>query len=155
MEVYSHGSTYIMMAISDLNLILGKIEEVAKIFPPGILPKGRTMDSFIGHTVINLFNITLTEAELSALEKGLTFCQTPGPPVNLKWMDFKEFHRRICLKFHFYNDNRMFDHLTDNEIDLIRFMAENLDKEANPYHKIYIKNLKIKVLGNPTQSTSF
>ena len=96
------------------------------------------MDSLIGHTVINLSPITLTEAQVSALEKGPP---TPGPPNKAKiWTDFKEFHRRLCLKFHFYNDNQMFDHLTEHEIDLIDFMAENLDEETNPYQK-YIKNL--------------
>ena len=98
------------------------------------------MDSLIGHTVINLSDITLTEAQVSALEKGLTFCPTPGPPNKAKiWMDFKEFHRRLCLKFHFYNDNQMFDLLTEHEIDLINFMAENLDEETNPYQEIHQK----------------
>ena len=133
-----------MMATSDLNEILNQIKEEA---PPGILPKGKTMDSLVGHTVINLSDITLTENQVSALEKGLTFCPTPGPPNKAKiWTDFKEFHSRLCLKFHFYNDNQQFDHLTDQEIDLINFTAENLEEETRKYIRI----LWIKVLGNPT-----
>ena len=88
------------------------------------------MDSHIGHTVINLSDITLTESQVQALQKGLTFCPTPGPPNKAKiWTDFKEFHRRLCLKFHFYNDNQQFDHLSENEIDLINFMADNMRKK--------------------------
>ena len=92
------------------------------------------MDSLPGHTVINLSDLNLSESQVSALEIGLTFCPTPGPPNKAKiWMDFKEFHRSLCLKLHFYNDNQMFDHLSDQEIDLINLMAENLDEETNPY----------------------
>ena len=88
------------------------------------------MDSYIGHTVINLSDTTLTEAQVSALEKGLTFCPTPGPPSkSLIWMDFKEFH--------FYNDNQMFDNLSENELDLINFMTSNLDQEIDPYKNLH------------------
>ena len=131
------------MATSDLYEILDQIKEEAKIAPPpppGILPKGKCMDSLVGHTVINLSDLNLSESQVTALEKRLTFCPTPGPPNKAKiWMDFKEFHRRLCLKFHFYNDNQMFDHLSDQEIDLINFMAENLDEETNPYQRIHRK----------------
>ena len=127
-----------MMATPDMDNILMRIKEEATIAPPGILPKGKSMDSYIGHTVINLSDTTLTEAQVSALEKGLTFCPTPGPPnKSLIWTDFKEFHRRLCLKFHFYNDNQMFDHLSENELDLINFMASNLDQEIDPYKNLH------------------
>ena len=86
------------MATPDMDNILMRIKEEATIAPPGILPKGKSMDSYIGHTVINLSDTTLTEAQVSALEKGLTFCPTPGPPnKSLIWTDFKEFYRRLCL----------------------------------------------------------
>ena len=125
-----------MMATSDLKEILNRIKEEAKIAPPpGILPKGKTMESLVSHTVISL-----TESQVLTLEKGLTFCPTPGPPNKAKiWTDFKEFHRRLCLKFHFYNDNQQFDHLSDHQIELINFMAENLDEETSPYQKIHSK----------------
>ena len=106
------------MATSDINNILNKIK--AKIAPPGILRKGKSMDSLVSHRVINLSDTALTKTHVSALEKGQTFCPTPGPPNKSQiWMDFKEFHRRFCLKFHFYNDNQVFDHLSDQEVDLI------------------------------------
>ena len=84
------------MVNSDINNILNKIKEEAQTCPPGILPKGKSMDSVVGRTVIKLSDTTLTKAQISALEKGLTFCPTPGPPNKSKiWMDFKEFHRRL------------------------------------------------------------
>ena len=98
------------------------------------------MDSLVGHTVLNLSDLNLSESQVSTLEKGLTFCPTPGPPNKAKiWMVFKEFNRRLCLKFHFYNDNQMFVHLSDQDIDLINFMAENLDEETNPSQRIHRK----------------
>ena len=124
------------MATPDMDNILMRIKEEATIAPPGILPKGKSMDSYVGHTVINLSDTTLTEAQVSALEKGLTFCPTPGPPnKSLIWTDFKQFHRRLCLNFHFYNDNQMFDHLSENE--LINFMAGNLDQEIDPHKNLH------------------
>ena len=75
--------------------LLAKIKEEATIAPPGILPKGKSMDSFLGHTVINLSDVNLSEDQVSALQKGLTFCPTPGPPNKSKiWLDFKDFYRR-------------------------------------------------------------
>ena len=70
------------MATSDMNNILKKIKEEAKIAHPGILPKGKSMDSLVGHIVINLSDTVLTKAQVSALEKGLTFCPTPGPLIS-------------------------------------------------------------------------
>ena len=108
--------------------ILDTIKEEAKLAPPGILPKGKSMDSYIGHTVVNLSDIQLTPDQYSALEKGLTFCPTPGPPDKSKiWSDFKDFYRRLCLKYHFHKDNGHFDHLTTEEADLVGFLAHNLD----------------------------
>ena len=60
---------------------------------PGILPPNTKFESYIGHTVINVSNIDITEPQVKALEKGLTFCPTPGPPDKSQiWLDFKEFH---------------------------------------------------------------
>ena len=61
-----------MMATFDMNNIL-KIKEEAKIASPGILPKGKSMDSLVGLTVINLSDTTLTKTQVSDLEIGLTF----------------------------------------------------------------------------------
>ena len=118
--------------------ILDKIKEEAKLAPPGILPKGKSMDNYIGHTVINLSDVTLTTTQKQVLEKGLTFCPTPGPPDKSKiWTDFKEFHRRLGLKYHFHKDNGHFDHLSTEEAELIGFLAANLDEGENPYKDLH------------------
>ena len=57
---------------------------------PGILPKDTKFESYIGHNVINLSNVQLSTYQLSALEKGLTFCPSPGAPDKSQiWEDFK------------------------------------------------------------------
>ena len=87
---------------------LEQIKEEAKNFPPGILPPGKTFESLIGNNVINISDTVLTQAQISALEKGLTFCPTPGALNKAQiWNDFKDFHRRLVLKHHFYNDNNL------------------------------------------------
>ena len=48
--------------------------------PPGILPTGTKFDIYIGQNVIDLSKVALTEHQVTALEKGLTFCPTPGAP---------------------------------------------------------------------------
>ena len=45
-----------------------------------ILLPGKSFDSYIGHNVINLSDTPLTEPQVSALEKDLTFCPTPNKP---------------------------------------------------------------------------
>ena len=80
------------------NAILDQIKLDRQNYPIGILPHGKSMDSLIEHTVINISNIDLTGAQIEALQKGLTFCPTPGPPkISLIWNDFKSFHRRLVL----------------------------------------------------------
>ena len=77
----------------------------AKSAQPGILPKDSQYDSYIGHTVINISNTTLTEHQIKALEKGLTFCPTPGKTDKSQiWLDFKESHRRLELMEFFHKD---------------------------------------------------
>ena len=93
---------YIPNINSQLNLIIAhikaQIELNAIIAPPGILPPGTKFESYIGHNVINISKIDLNEHQLSALEKGLTFCPTPkGADKSEIWNDFKEFHRRLEL----------------------------------------------------------
>jgi hypothetical protein len=58
------------------------IKQNAKDFPPGIL-KVEDQDKFknlVGKIVINLSNLKITEKQEKVLEKGLTFCPTPGKP---------------------------------------------------------------------------
>ena len=96
------------------------------------------MDNYIGHTVINLSDLELSPEQTTALEKGLTFCPTPGPPSKSKiWTDFKEFHRRLCLQYHFHKDNGHFDHLSTEDAELVGFMAANLDECENPYKDLH------------------
>ena len=73
------------------NLSLEDIKIQASTFPPGILRPGQTFDSHIGHTVINLSDITLTEAQTKVLEKGLTFCPSPlhQPDLSKIWNDVR------------------------------------------------------------------
>ena len=46
-------------------------------------------------------------------------------------MDFEDFHRRLCLKIHVYNENRMFDQLSDQEIEQEQEISQDkhLDKK--------------------------
>ena len=63
-----------------------QIELAALDSPPGILPPDTEFESYIGHNVINISNIDLNEHQVSALEKGLTFCPTPkGPDKSEIW----------------------------------------------------------------------
>ena len=68
------------MTTIDLNQILNQIKEEIKIAPLGNLPKGKTMDSLVGHTVISLSDITLSKDQVPALEKALTFLSYPRTP---------------------------------------------------------------------------
>ena len=98
------------------------------------------MESLIGHTVINLSDESLSEAQVSALEKGLTFCPTPGPPNKSQiWLDFKDFYRRLSLKYHFYNGSKHLQNLNEDEMAMVDFMAMNLEENENPYHEIHKK----------------
>ena len=120
--------------------ILKQVKEEVKIAPPGFLQKGKTMESLSGHTVINLSDETLSKAQVSALEKGLTFCLTPGPPNKAQiWLDFKEFHRRLILKYHFYYDNKYLQDLSEDEMAIADFMAMNLEESEDPYKDIHKK----------------
>ena len=88
---------------------LENIKEQAKTFPPGILRPGQNFDSHIGHTVINLSNVTLTEPQVKVLEKGLTFCPTPHytPDLSNIWSDIKEFQRKLELTRFFSEESTM------------------------------------------------
>ena len=97
--------------------ILQQIKNDAKAFPPGILRPGQSFDSYIGHTVVNLSEISLTKPQISALEKGLTFCPSPryDPDLSVIWRDIKEFQRKMELK-KFFSENPS-DSDDPNELD--------------------------------------
>ena len=88
------------------NNLIEEIKHDAISFPAGILRPGQSFDSYIGHTVVNLSEISLTEPQVSALEKGLTFCPSPryDPDLSIIWKDIKEFQRKLELK-KFFKDN--------------------------------------------------
>ena len=107
---------------------LATLKNEAKLSQPGILPKNTKFESYIGHTVINLSNTSLEANQIRALEKGLTFCPTPGPPDKSQiWLDFKEFHRRLVLMEFFSRDNT---DSTDTNINqsIIDFMNQNTNE---------------------------
>ena len=54
---------------------------------PGILPTHIKFESYIGENLINLSNVQLSEHQVRALEKGLTFCPTPGHPDKSRILD--------------------------------------------------------------------
>ena len=69
----------------------------------GILRPGQTMLSHIGHSVINLSTIDLTENQTKALTKGLTFCPTPWEPdMSSIINNLEDFFRKMRLKVYFH-----------------------------------------------------
>ena len=118
-----------MSSIEDTHF-LETLKSEAKSAQPGILPKNTRFESYIGHTVINLSNTDVTEHQIKALEKGLTFCPTPGPPDKSQiWLDFKEFHRRLELMEFFGREGK------DNDLNatksIIDFMNQNAEETSD------------------------
>ena len=71
-----------------------------------------------GRTVVNLSNITLSEAETSLLAKGLSFCPTPPKLDSFQLKtDLGVFCRRLRLKEFFYDEEA---DVTDNTINPFR-----------------------------------
>ena len=99
------------------NSVIADIKHDATTHPAGILRPGQTFDSYIGHTVVNLSEVTLTKPQISALEKGLTFCPSPryDPDLSIIWRDIKEFQRKLELKkfFHDNNENTFEESVSD------------------------------------------
>ena len=126
-----------------------QLELVALSAQPGILPKDTKFENHIGHNVINLSTVHLTEHQIRALEKGLTFCPMPNAPDKSQiWEDFKEFHRRLEL-MQFFKPQ-------ENHLDVINFMNENAKTEcyestieSDPYKEIH-KNFKNKSSWKPS-----
>ena len=56
--------------------------------------------------VVNLSGVPLSDAELSLLSKGLSFCPTPPKPDAFKMeMDLEDFYRRLRLKDFYHSDS--------------------------------------------------
>ena len=98
----------------------------AKNAQAGVLPPNTNFDSYVGHSVINISKVQLSTAQTRALEKGLTFCPTPGAPDKSQiWLDFKEFQRRLELTHHFFDNNPVNNNDLDIDQEIIDFMNEN------------------------------
>ena len=114
-----------------------QIELAALDTPPGILPPNTEFESYIGH-VINISKIKLNENQVSALERGLTFCPTPkGPNKSEIWNDFKEFHRRLELVQFFKPNKEQINPDLDVPQSIIDFINANTNDlpvvEETPY----------------------
>ena len=111
---------------------------------PGILPKDTKFESYIGHTGINLSKTTLDEFQVKALEKGLTFCPTPGPPDKSQiWLDFKEFHRRLQL-VEFFNRGKNDNNDLNLNQSIIDFMNNNTNETNDNSDPELLKNKEIQ-----------
>ena len=112
-----------------MDLTKEQIELSAINATPGILPKDTQFESYIGHNVINLSNVELTEHQLRALEKGLTFCPSPGAPDKSQiWEDFKEFHRRLELMQFFSPKDK------DTELNISQSIIDFMNENATNTH---------------------
>ena len=100
-HVISAINTFIFIVCFQLNLpSVDKIKDQPKNYPPGILRPGQSFKSHIGHTVINLSDVPLSNAQVQVLEKGLTFCLSPThqPDLSKIWTDVIEFQRKLELE---------------------------------------------------------
>ena len=112
-----------------------QIELAALNTPPGILPPNTELESYIGYSVINISKVELNEHQVTALEKGLTFCPTPrGPEKSEIWNDFKEFHRRLELVQFFTPTKQPEDNNLEISQNIIDFMNANTNQEEVEDH---------------------
>ena len=119
--------------------------------PPGILRPNTEFKSYIGHNVINISKTELNENQVSALEKGLTFCPTPkGPDKSQIWIDFKEFHQRLELVQFFKPNEEQINFDLDVPQSIIDFMnANTIDEqlvEETPHDYMKYTNLSDQTL---------
>ena len=132
-----------MSSIEDEHFLDTLINE-AKTSQPGILPKDTKFESYIGHTVINISKTTLDEFQVRALEKGLTFCPTPGPPDKSQiWLDFKEFHRSLEL-VEFFNRGKNDNNDLNLNQSIIDFMTNNANETNEDSDSELSKNNEIQ-----------
>ena len=136
-----------MSSIESPNFLV-TLRNEAKNAQPGILPLNTKFESYIGHTVINISNITLDQYQIRTLEKVLTFCPTPGPPDKSQiWLDFKEFHRRLEL-MEFFSRDDIDQKKDDTNINqsIIDFMNQNAqsDDPSTPDEESLNKEIQAK-----------
>ena len=71
---------------------------------------GRLKGYFLSENVFNLSHRQLSKAEVTLLSKGLKLCPTPITiDKSILKEDLKKFGRKLKLKWHYRNDNRIFD----------------------------------------------
>ena len=77
--------------------------------------------------VVNLSGTTLSDAELSLLSKGLSFCPAPPKPDAFQMeMDLGDFYRRLRLKEFLYNSD------ADDAERPIQTKKEEMDSPHQP-----------------------
>ena len=80
------------------------------IFKVAELLNGRLKGYFVSENIFNLSDRKLSKAEVSLLSKGLKFCPTPNTiDKSILKEDLEKFGRKLRLKWHYRNDNRIFD----------------------------------------------
>ena len=79
-----------------------------QIFEVAELLNGRLERYFVSNNVFNLSCCKLSKAEVSLLSKGLKFCPTPNTiDKSILKEDLEKFGRKLRLKWHYRNDNRI------------------------------------------------
>ena len=67
------------------------------------------------------------------------------------WLGFKDFYRRLCLKFHFHKDNGNVLHTSDEEKEILESIGSNLEEANHSYQNIH-KKFKEKSIWKPTMT---
>ena len=74
------------------------------------LLNGRLKGYFVSDNVFNLTHRKLSKAEVFLLSKALKFCPTPNTiDKSILKEDLEKFGRKLRIKWHYHNDNRIFD----------------------------------------------
>jgi hypothetical protein len=117
--------------------------------PGETLTPGSTINSQLGHSVVNLSNVHLLKDQVAALEKGLTFCPSPGmPDITNIWNDLEEFFRRLRIKRHFDEILEQEDH----NINIFRNKSTWSPPEGQDTTlDLFIKTVKNELLKDETR----
>ena len=118
--------------------------------PVGILPPGSSTSSQLGHSVVNLSNVHLYKDQIAALEKGLTFCPSPGiTDITEIWTDLGEFFRRLRIRCYF---DEICDQ-EDNDVTANKFKNKSYwspPEGQDPTLDLFIKTVQNEVLKDDT-----
>ena len=87
-----------------------EVASIEPIFEVAELLNGRLKGYFVSDNVFNLSHRKFSKAKVSLLSKGLKFCPTPNTiDKSILKQDLEKFGRKLRLKWHYHNDNRIFD----------------------------------------------